>query len=70
MMLNNTFVDDLVGGAESRSGAEQFVREAIQIAIEAGIKIQGWKTNDPTLQKKMDEEKSVGVEAIPATAER
>jgi len=57
-MLKNTFVDDLVGGAESRSGAEQFIREAIQIASEAGMKIQRWKTNDPILQKKMDEEKS------------
>ena len=58
----------LGGRSRSRSGAEQFVTEAIQIASEAGMKIQRWKTNDPILQKKMDEEKSVRVEATSAAA--
>ena len=55
MMLKNTFVDDVVGGAERRETAEEFINQANEIATAAKMSIQRWQTNDPVLQRKLDE---------------
>ena len=53
MMLRNTFVDDVVGGAERREKAEEFIDQATEIATTAKMTIQRWQTNDPQLQRKL-----------------
>jgi len=54
MMLRNTFVDDVIGGAERREKAEEFIDQANEIATAARMTIQRWQTNDPQLQRKLD----------------
>ena len=43
MMLKNTFVDDIIGGGQSQQEADKFVKEAEEIAKEAGMKIQRYE---------------------------
>ncbi|XP_011861230.1 PREDICTED: uncharacterized protein LOC105558252, partial [Vollenhovia emeryi] len=67
-MTKGRYVDDIFGGADSPSEAEEIIRQVIQLCEAGGLPLQKWNSNCTKLLPSSNQETSADVEIEPSSS--